>query len=400
MYGNSSIREVSATGLGELIAITSNKYLAGPFIIKITGPLLRIVGDRNPSEVKIAIIQTLGLILSKGGPSLRAFVPQFQTTFFKALSDPSRQVRMEAIKSLALLMPLSMRVDPLIKELVLNASGNGSSSSAESSAGAVAIQTATLEALAVVLKHGGKKAKIPESIPSALDAGKEMLFHQDEGIRIGASKVVASASELLETEYIEDSLIGLIISASPSDSVDVKHGKACACRRVFASTKGSSFSDNVVESAAATVKDLLNDESNLVREAACLAIGAVLGASSDTISLLQKFESTLLKCLNPKESMDVLRNMAGGLSILVRLRPGIFDGEQGLKIFDASLANAMGGNQRVQLAFNDFLWLALDVKEGDAGLTRFTSIAMFESSKKMKALYSKVLVRIKDVDEN
>jgi hypothetical protein len=31
LYGDSSIRGVSAAGLGELISITSSKYLAGPF---------------------------------------------------------------------------------------------------------------------------------------------------------------------------------------------------------------------------------------------------------------------------------------------------------------------------------------------------------------------------------
>jgi len=118
LYDHAVVRETTAAGLGELITITSNKFLAGPFLIKLTGPLLRIVGDRNPSAVKIAIVQTLGLILTRGGPVLRAFVPQFQTTFVKALSDPSRQVHVEAIKALALLMPLSARVDPLIKELV------------------------------------------------------------------------------------------------------------------------------------------------------------------------------------------------------------------------------------------------------------------------------------------
>ena len=106
-------------GLGELMDLTASKYLAGPLIIKITGPLLRVVGDRNPASVKIAIISTLGKVLLKGGPALRAFVPQFQTTFVKALADPSRQVRVEAIQALALLMPLSTRVDPLIKELSL-----------------------------------------------------------------------------------------------------------------------------------------------------------------------------------------------------------------------------------------------------------------------------------------
>lgn len=83
LYGNPQIREISAAGLGEVIGYTSDKYLNGPLIVKMTGPLLRIVGDRNPSNVKIAILKTLGLVLVKGGLALRAFVPQFQTTFVK-----------------------------------------------------------------------------------------------------------------------------------------------------------------------------------------------------------------------------------------------------------------------------------------------------------------------------
>ncbi len=112
LYGDANVQETAAAGLGELIAITANKYLAGPFLIKLTGPLLRIVGDCNTPAT--AIVQTLGLILTKGGPALQAFVPQFQTTFVKALSDQSRQVGIKAINALALLMPLSSHVDPLV----------------------------------------------------------------------------------------------------------------------------------------------------------------------------------------------------------------------------------------------------------------------------------------------
>ncbi|KAI2495124.1 HEAT repeat [Fragilaria crotonensis] len=70
----------SAAGLGELISYTSSKFLAGQLIIKITGPLLRIVGDRNPAEVKVAILRTLGMVLVEGGPALRASVPQFHNS--------------------------------------------------------------------------------------------------------------------------------------------------------------------------------------------------------------------------------------------------------------------------------------------------------------------------------
>ena len=195
MYGDSSARENAAIGLGELIKLTSSQCL-GPFAVKITGPLLRIVGDRNPSSVKVAIIETLGLILSKGGPLLKAFVPQFQTTFVKALSDPSRLVRLEAIKALGMLMPLSTRVDPLIKELVSCARGETLVTPSIESTGGIAIQIASLEALATVLACGGSKVQSPDIISSAVSVGTLMAQHDDEDMREVATKVIQVASEL------------------------------------------------------------------------------------------------------------------------------------------------------------------------------------------------------------
>ena len=43
------------------------------------------------------------------------------------------------------------------------------------------------------------------------------------------------------------------------------------------------------------------------------------------------------------------------------------------------------------------LIVALSVSEGQAGLDEFTSKAMFEDSRQMKSLYSKVLLKIKKV---
>ena len=397
LYGDASIREVSAAGLGELMEITSNKYLAGPFIIKVTGPLLRIVGDRNPSAVKIAIIRTLGLILSKGGPALRAFVPQFQTTFFKALSDPSRQVRVEAIKALALLMPLSTRVDPLIKELVSASLGNGTASSVDSAAGLVAVQTATLEALAIVIKHGGKKAKLPVSITSALDAGKEMLFHEDDGIRVGASKVIGVTCALLDPSTANEVASDFLTAGNSSP--EENHGKACLCLHLTASA-GKFLSTGTFETIAKLVKKLMINEDIQVREAACVASGAVLGAGhgDDAEKYVSMLQSTILKCMDPKENMEVLKSIAKGLSVAATLNSTLFSNKVTTPLIDGALKCAMSCPGRVQLAFNDCLWLALNVKDGEDGLTQYCDEAMFENSKKMKALFSKVLLRIKTVD--
>ena len=412
LYGDSNIREASAAGLGELITLTAKKYLAGPSTIKMTGPLLRIVGDRNPAAVKVAIINTLGLILTKGGPALRAFVPQFQTTFVKALSDPYRQVRLRAISALGLLMPLSTRLDPLIKELVSSSLGKGTISSVDESAGKVAIQTATLEALAVVLKEGGKKAKLPDSIPSALEAGKELLTHEDEGVREGAAKVLGATCGLVDPADILDIIENIIISNENNDSdnfnddsVEFRHGQSICCFHLFSSISGNqtiNIPEDLFGQTVAIILERMMDEKTVVREAACQAVGSLLGSASDVSSCLRQVETTILNIMVPKENTEVLKSLAKGLCVAVRMNPAELHIQEGdgllLKILDGALKCSMQCTQRVQLAFHNFLWLALDVEHGETGLNRYAEMAMFENVKSMKSLYSKILVRIKLVE--
>jgi hypothetical protein len=393
LYGSPVVREASAAGFGELISLTSSKYLAGQLIIKITGPLLRVVGDRNPPEVKIAILRTLGLVLLKGGPALRAFVPQFQTTFVKALSDPSRQVRIDAIKALTLLMPLSTRVDPLIKELVSSSLGK-----AEEESRIPAVQTATLEALCAVLKEAGSKAKLPESIPSALEASKELLRHEDEGVREAAAKVMGASCAYLGSETTVE-LVQSIILSQDHGSSEIRHGQACAARRILSSA-GSHVPEDLSSVIMNKLVSFLRDDKLLVREAACPAMGAGIGAAPNPERCLRKYESHLLLLMNDnKERMEILKAVANGLCIALRLskitRKVAFFGKS---MMDACLQLAMSGSQRVQFAFNDVLWIALDAADGEAGLEDYLAIASFDNSKAMRALHSKVLSRIKDVE--
>ena len=57
------------------------------------GPLIRIIGDRFPWQIKAAILVTLGGLIDKAGLGLKPFVPQLQTSFLKCLLDPVRQTR-------------------------------------------------------------------------------------------------------------------------------------------------------------------------------------------------------------------------------------------------------------------------------------------------------------------
>ncbi|KAI9344271.1 armadillo-type protein [Obelidium mucronatum] len=87
------------------------------FVTQITGPLIRIIGDRVVPGVKAAILKTLGLLLVKVPANLKPFLPQLQRTFIKSLSEPVLFVQTPARKCLTLLISLQPRLDPLIAEL-------------------------------------------------------------------------------------------------------------------------------------------------------------------------------------------------------------------------------------------------------------------------------------------
>ena len=57
-------KEHAAQGLGEVIRLTSASALQ-PSVVHITGPLIRILGDRFNWSVKAAVLETLAILLGK-----------------------------------------------------------------------------------------------------------------------------------------------------------------------------------------------------------------------------------------------------------------------------------------------------------------------------------------------
>lgn len=200
MNGSVTVREVAAETIGALAQFADVAVLK-PLLIKTTGPLIRVVGDRFPSSVKAAILQTLCVLLDKGGASLKAFVPQLQTTFVKALNDPSREVRTRGAAALGRLMPLSVRVDPLLTELTTLCS----------KADSTAIKISALDALGTVLQMGGNKATAA-SLESTKAALVKALLEEDETIRASAAASLSRLVWFLEPSASMDVLLDLLDS--------------------------------------------------------------------------------------------------------------------------------------------------------------------------------------------
>ena len=74
--------------------------------------------------------------------------------------------------------------------------------------------------MAVVLKKGGTKAKLPDSIPSSLEAGKELREHSDETDHDAAAKAVTAPCDILGVDTGTDVIQTTILVDGGEGSAD------------------------------------------------------------------------------------------------------------------------------------------------------------------------------------
>ncbi|GMH51321.1 hypothetical protein TL16_g00986 [Triparma laevis f. inornata] len=367
LYGGAGGRETAATGLAELVEMTDSKYLAAGLVVKMVGPLIRVVNDRNVSNVKCSILTTLHVILKKAGAALRAFTPQLQTTFLKSLSDTSRSVRTAAIAALGDLMVLATRVDPLINELTNLSLG------AET---ATAVKTACLEALSLVLKNGGKKSKKEEIVGAALEASKELVnFGGDEGVRLAAGKVMGS-------------VVGLCIAIkSVCENLDLEE-----------------LGDSIVDGWVSEVVNAASDVSVKadLRTAGFLAFGSLMNVPN-----IKSFVPTVVAGLGQGENMggagsmdDINKSCLLGCKKAGLREPGLFlSGPGGIKILTAALMLSKLGNSQIQYSANKFLWVGLEIGEGMGGVDVYAKAVGGENARLCRDLGGKVIAKLKNAAE-
>ncbi|UJR36911.1 hypothetical protein I4U23_029624 [Adineta vaga] len=117
LNGPPELRESGANGLNEAINLSDAEALKSS-IMNVTGPLIRVLGERFSTDIKVAILETLSTFMAKVGVQLKPFLPQLQPTLLKGLNDPARQVRAKAGNALGLLSQIHVRIDPIFVELL------------------------------------------------------------------------------------------------------------------------------------------------------------------------------------------------------------------------------------------------------------------------------------------
>ncbi|CAB1445303.1 unnamed protein product [Pleuronectes platessa] len=216
LTGSPEQKEEAAKALGGIIKLTSPEALR-PSVVNITGPLIRILGDRFASTVKTALLETLTLLLAKVGIALKPFLPQLQTTFLKALLDSSRAVRLRAAEALGQLVSIHAKVDPLFTEQL----------SAIRNAEDAGVRETMLQALRFVIQGAGSKVDptIRKNITTTLLG---MLGHDEDATRMASAGCVGELCAFLSEEELRSVLLQHILADLSGVDWMVRHGRSMA----------------------------------------------------------------------------------------------------------------------------------------------------------------------------
>ena len=179
LAGSVEVRQEASVALGSLLRLASVKSLE-PHLLLTMGPLIRIVSDKFPPELRTSLLANLGLLMEKGGPGVVRFLRQLQSTFIKLLGDGSRAVRRAAAQNLKLLIAQNPKLDSLVSELLACAKAHQAGQ-----------REAALQALEGVLLLVG--ADVPAALKQpCVEFFDSCLSDPDELVRLANSRAFAA----------------------------------------------------------------------------------------------------------------------------------------------------------------------------------------------------------------
>merc|ERR1712238_556109 len=132
---------------------------------------------------------------------------------------------------------------------------------------------------------------------------------------IGSTARLIRSSEVTSKSKISSKIHNENLKLLKIEAPHVRHGRALAYFRILTSAKGDimTLHCELFNEALLLMQELMLNDEAMIREAACLAMGAVLGVSFDTDSILKEVRHTILKCMRTTEESEVHIALARGL---------------------------------------------------------------------------------------
>lgn len=314
LQGSSAeLRELAAEGLGELVEVTGEDALK-PVVVQITGPLIRIIGDRFPWQTKAAILRTMGLLVARAGAGLRPFVPQLQTTFVKCLADPAQGVRQRAAKNLGDLTQMALRLDQLVSDLAASAK------TAEP-----AVKEAYLTALQGALVVSGDRlseetlGKVGAAVQSTISSAGE-----DEVVLRAAAGAQGAYAARCSLPELQTLLHAGPLAPARTGSWGERLGAALVAEAVARYASPRIEEAGELQAFVSAVAKLAKDESVEVKQAAGKTVGLLVASQlkqGGTSSSLSSLVSVIVALLGRDQHGEVQRQMLAVLRHIVAAEP-------------------------------------------------------------------------------
>eukprot|EP01023_Acetabularia_acetabulum_P040262 TRINITY_DN3900_c2_g1_i2.p1 TRINITY_DN3900_c2_g1~~TRINITY_DN3900_c2_g1_i2.p1 ORF type:complete len:384 (-),score=75.33 TRINITY_DN3900_c2_g1_i2:315-1466(-) len=283
-----------------MVRYTDRPVLEG-FVNSITGPLIRIIGDKFPSQIKAAILSTLGLVVQRGGKKTKPFVPQLQTMFIKCLIDPAEEVRERAANNLGELgsMILKTRVDGIGKDLVTNATNSKDPQ----------IQVAYLRALAAFILSTGERLS-EDSLQHIGDCLAQVLENSvgddSEDVRTAVSYATGVYCTVCGEEQLSNILQNGPLSLNSQQDKDERYANAMILTTI--AKVAPARLDNDMQQVVKTVTAMQKDTQSEIRIAACRACGRLIqhGLNTGDSKYITNLIPILVALLGQDQGSDVV----------------------------------------------------------------------------------------------
>lgn len=217
LNGEPELKEIASIALTEVIQITSPDSLKLS-VIHVTGPLIRILGDRFAPNVKVAVLNTIGLLLEKTGVMLKPFLPQLQTTFIKAIHDPHRGVRLRSGSAMSHLVAIHLKPEPMFIELQNSVRQEEDTS----------VRETLIFCVRQVFTVAG--SKVPEAVRKSITESLAVYLSVDhDTTRLVAAGALASMLPYMSEQELKNVVSSHILAAGEvSGESDVQHGRVAA----------------------------------------------------------------------------------------------------------------------------------------------------------------------------
>ncbi|VDK33085.1 unnamed protein product [Taenia asiatica] len=116
LQGGVAAKEPAAQGLAECVALSSGEAIQ-PCVVKVLGPMIRLLGERQPPVVRVAVTESLATLVEKCPTSTRPFSPQLLATFSKVLGDGAKEIRLVGGLGLANVLAISPKLDSILVDI-------------------------------------------------------------------------------------------------------------------------------------------------------------------------------------------------------------------------------------------------------------------------------------------